>query len=266
MIYSKRRTGIVKYLFLFIAGGVLSSCVTNKKTQYLQSVDENNVPEYEVVEQASYQIQAGDELYIQVSPFDPEMKEMFSLDKGRTSFSDAEAMLHLQSYTVYQDGNIDYPLIGRIPLAGLTAREARDRMDSLLIGSFFNEAEVTVKLVNNYVSVVGDVKKPGKYSIYKDNLNIFQALAMAGDVSTFGDRSTVRIIRHKPDKTFVKTFDLRSEEILGSEYYYIQPNDVIYVSRIKGQFFGMDSFTDFVSLVSGSLSILALSVTLWASN
>ncbi len=261
------RTGIFKYLFLFVIGSLLASCVTNRKTQYLQEVDNERIPGYSKVELEYYKIQPGDELYIQLTPFDPEVREVFNMDQSRTTTSgDIEAILNLQSYPVYQDGNIDFPIIGKVQMAGLTVRDARSKMDSLLIGKLFSDGEVKVKLINNYVSLVGDVKKPGKYIIYKENLNIFQALALGGDIATFGDRSEVRIVRHTPDQILVKTFDLRSEEILSSEFYFIQPNDVIYVRRIKGQFFGMDSFTDFVSLVSGSLSVLALSLTIMASN
>ncbi len=174
-----------------------------------------------------------------------------------------EAILNLQSYPVFKDGTIDYPSVGTVHVAGLNIREAWQLMDSLLVGPIFNEGKVTVKLINNYVSLVGDVKRPGKYIIYKENMNIFQALALGGDISTFGDRATVRIVRHAPNQTYVKTFDLRSDEILNSEFYFIQPNDVIYVSKIRGQFFGMDSFADFVSLISGSLSILVISLSLW---
>lgn len=264
MIY-KKESKILEMSLMFLTFLILgTSCVTNKKIQYLQEADGEDVPVYEVADQQYYIIQPGDELYIDVVPFDPELRETFSLDKGGSSSGgDMEALLNLQSYPVYKDGTVDYPMIGRVYLAGLTTREARARMDSLLVGPLFNEAKVTVKLINNYVSLVGDIKRPGRYIIYKENLNIFQALALGGDISTFGDRATVRIVRHKSSKTYVQTFDLRSDEILDSEFYFVQPNDVIYVSKIKGQFFGMDSFTDFVSLISGSLSILVVSLSLW---
>lgn len=263
MIQRKKHSNLAQIQLMLLVSIFLSSCVTNKKIEYLQMADGDKVQQYEMAGHDYYRIQAGDELYIDVNPFDPELKETFSIENARVSFSEAEAMLNLQSFTVYSDGCIDFPMLGKIEMSGLTTREARSKMESLLIGTFFNEAKITVKLVNNYVSVIGDVKRPGKFVIYKEDLNIFQALAMAGDVSTFGDRANVRIVRHTPQKTYIENFDLRSQDIITSKYYYVQPNDVIYVSRIKGQFFGMDSFTDFVSLVSGSLSILALSFSLW---
>lgn len=261
----KKEIKLSEYSLIFLTILLFTtSCVTNRKIQYLQEADSIHVPAYSVVERPYYEIQAGDELYINVVPFDPELRETFTMDdpNARTN-GDMEASLNLQSYPVFKDGSIDYPTIGKVQMAGLNIREAWQRMDSLLVGPVFPAAKVTVKLINNYVSLVGDVKRPGKYIIYKENLNIFQALALGGDISTFGDRTSVRIVRHTPTQTYIKTFDLRSDEIMNSEYYYIQPNDVIYVSKIKGQFFGMDSFADFVSLISGSLSILVISLTLW---
>jgi polysaccharide biosynthesis/export protein len=108
--------------------------------------------------------------------------------------------------------------------------------------SYVADAVVTVKMVNNYISIIGEVQRPGKYPIYKDQLNIFQAIAMAGDLGTFSDRQKIQLIRQTPDGNIVKEFSLKERSIIGSQFFYVMPNDVLYAPPIKGRFFQLSSF------------------------
>ena len=112
---------------------------------------------------------------------------------------------------------------------------------------------VEVNIVSRRFSVISD-RGSGTFSIPKEKVTIYEALAMAGDIGDFGDRSKVRIVREKEGVTEVKTFDVRSDDIIHSEFYYIEPNDVIYIQRIKGQSFGINSVTTSISVVATSLA------------
>jgi polysaccharide export outer membrane protein len=128
----------------------------------------------------------------------------------------------------------------------------------IALKSYIADAVVTVKMVNNYVSIIGEVQRPGKYPIYKDRLNIFQALAMAGDIGNYGNRQKIQLIRQTPDGNMVKEFSLKDRSIIGSQFFYVMPNDVIYAPPMKGRFFRMDSFP--YSII---LSTITTFVLLW---
>jgi polysaccharide export outer membrane protein len=113
-------------------------------------------------------------------------------------------------------------------------------------------------MINNYVSIIGEVQNPGKYPIYKNRLNIFQALAMAGDLDRYSNRQKIQIIRQTPDGNTVKEFSLKDRSIIGSQFFYVMPNDVIYAPPMKGRFFQMESFPYTVIL-----STITTFVLLW---
>jgi polysaccharide export outer membrane protein len=161
------------------------------------------------------------------------------------------------SYTVDDDGAIELPYAGRFMVAGKTLKMVKTELD-IALKSYIADAVVTVKMVNNYVSIIGEVQRPGKYPIYKDRLNIFQALAMAGDIGNYGNRQKIQLIRQTPDGNTVKEFSLKDRSIIGSQFFYVMPNDVIYAPPMKGRFFQMNAFP-----YSVILSTITTFVLLW---
>jgi polysaccharide export outer membrane protein len=164
----------------------------------------------------------------------------------------------LYTYLVQEDGCIDFPMVGRVPVRGMTTREVKRVLEdelSSFIKSYgdYQMMSVEVKIVRRSFSVISD-RGSGTFNIQKEKVTIFEALAMAGDIGDFGDRSKVRIVREKEGLTLVKEFDVRSEDIINSEFYYIEPNDVIYIQRIKGQSFGINSVTTTISVVATTLA------------
>ena len=252
----RKETGLKISLFL-ITVFIASSCVTRKQVSYLQTPDKN-IPTYEQYSPENYKVQPGDELYINVEPLVEEERGFLNSSRQISGGSMVGRTLSLLSYLVYDDGTIDFPYVGTIQVADLTTRQIRAELDSILGEYLLEEAKVTVKLVNRYISIIGDVRSPGRFEVYEEQINIYQAIAMAGDLTTFGDRAKVKIIRKVGDETVIKEFDLRTEEVIGSENYYIVPNDVIYVEKIKGQFFRFDNFGNLFSTVTSSLSFLIL--------
>jgi polysaccharide export outer membrane protein len=220
---------------------LLSSCVTTRKLTYLQYTGEQSklvktdIP-------MEYTVLPYDNLFIRVITPDPQWSAMFNTMPVATSaVSVTEQSADLLSYPVDGQGFIELPYAGKIKVAGKTLSTITSEVEKALKG-YVADAAVTVKMVNNYVNVIGEVQRPGRYPVYKERLNIFQALAMAGDLNEFSNRQKIQLIRQTNEGTMVKEFTLTDRSILTSEFFYVMPNDVIYAPPMKGKFFHMNEF------------------------
>ncbi len=227
-------------IILVLGAMLLNSCVTSKNITYLQEYKDS---EYsgDYTPPHDYLIQPNDNLFISISTPDPRLSAIFNMGGDAGIMTANEASAQLMSYPVQLDGSIELPYIGTVIVAGKTIPQAKVIVESVLV-DYVTDAAITVKLINNIVTVLGEVRIPGMYPIYKDRLNIFQALALAGDIDDYGDRYSISIVRQTLDGTIVKKFDITDRNIIDSEFYYILPNDVIYVKPIKGKFFGMTNY------------------------
>jgi len=242
---------ILSWFYIILIGCfIMNSCVTSRKTTYLQEHNSSDIPE-ESFTPENYRIQPNDNLYIYVSTPDPSISAIFNAIPTGGIMRMEEGTANLLSYPVHLDGTIDLPYIGSVGVAGKTLSETKYALEEELI-DYVKDASVTVKLVNNYVSILGEVNAPGMYPIYKERLNIFQALAMAGDMAEISNRSQVSIVRQTPNGSQIKEFDLTDKNIVDSEFYYVMPNDVIYAKPIKGSLFRRNQPT--VTLISTTIS------------
>lgn len=255
-----------KGLLLLLLPLVLFSCVTSKRVNLLQEPGKNGIPHYaDTLSYEDYELRIGDRLYVYVYSVDERIDKMFNASGGgvsssqmRQSMGGAGGSYDLYTYLVQDDGTIDFPMVGHIPIRGMTTREVKRYLEKEL-SSFikgygdYQMMSVEVNIVRRSFSVISD-RGSGTFNIQKEKVTIFEALAMAGDIGDFGDRSKVRIVREKEGSTFVKEFDVRSKDIINSEFYYIEPNDVIYIQRIKGQSFGVNSVTTTISVVATTLA------------
>ncbi len=234
---------------------VFSSCVTTRKLTYLQNQSSGNDTIRTVTPEA-YTVMPFDNLFIRVMTPDPKLADMFNtIPATVTGLSMTEQSADMISYVVDGDGYIRLPYAGRIMVAGKTLDAVTDDVQNVL-KAYIADAAVTVKLVNNYVSLIGEFKSPGKYAIYKERMNIFQALAMAGDLDDFSDRQKIQIIRQIPDGNLIKEFTLSDRSIMASEFYYVMPNDIIYAKPMKGRLFHMNEFP--YTVVIGALTTFVL--------
>lgn len=252
------KTDLIK-LFVLLTASVLVSCVTNKKLTYLQY---DGIPPDTViaVTPAVYKILPYDNLLIRVITPDPKWSEMFNtMPTTNFSISVTEQSADLVSYLVDGTGTILLPYAGRIFVAGKTLSVVTTDVENALKG-YIADAAVSVKMINNYVSLLGEVKKPGRYPIYKDRLNIFQALAMGGDLSDYSNRQMVQVIRQTIRGNIIKEFSLSDRSIMSSEFFYVMPNDVIYAKPMKGKFFQMNAFPYSVILTTITTFVLILNV------
>ncbi|MCK5136220.1 MAG: polysaccharide biosynthesis/export family protein [Bacteroidales bacterium] len=255
---TSRRSNSKLIYYLFILA-LVSSCVSSKKTTYLQYYDSEEFSKPDSAD-LIYRIQSSDNLFIRVSTPDPRWSEMFNtIPVASATMSIGPQAVDLLSYPVQQDGTVDIPYLGPVEVAGHTLPEVKVILQEIL-DDYVSDAAITVKLVNNYVSILGEVRQPGRYPIYKEQLNVFQALAMAGDMGDFSNRYKVQIIRNTSDGSIVKEFDLTDIKIVDSEFFYILPNDVIYAQPFKGKFFQMSTFPYVLILSTVTTAILLYNV------
>jgi polysaccharide export outer membrane protein len=231
----------------------------------LQEPGQHGIPAYaDTITYEDYQVRVGDRLYVYVYSIDERVSKMFNPSGTGINSSQIRqsssvgGSYDLYTYLVLEDGTIDYPMVGHLPVRGMTTREIKHALEAELstyVSGYgdYQMLSVEVNIVRRSFSVISD-KGSGTFTIPKEKVTIYEALAMAGDIGDFGDRSKVRIVREVEGETFVKVFDVRSKDIINSEYYYIEPNDVIYIQRIKGQSFGVNSVTTSISVAATTLA------------
>jgi len=231
----KMRYPIILISFFIVL--ILNSCISKKKLTYLQYSDK--YPDYDMsqgyagtsVTPAAYKIMPYDNLFIRVLTPDPQWSALFNADIGSGGITEESASL--SGYPVGVDGNIEIPYVGKVEVVGKTMAEIKTELD-LIFRNYVADAAITVRLVNNYVTLLGEVNAPGRYNLTKDRINIFEALSMAGDLSDYSNRQRIQLIRPSSYGPVIKEFSLTDRRILSSEFYYVMPNDIIYAKPMKG--------------------------------
>ncbi|MCQ2334813.1 MAG: polysaccharide biosynthesis/export family protein [Paludibacteraceae bacterium] len=231
---------------------VLTGCYSHKQIGFMQDLP--NLPHYDTVSYHPYRLAVNDEIIYRLITMDETISKAMSQGGIVAGSND------VTSYRIYSDGMVDLPFLKPIRLLGLTLAEAQDTLQ-YHFREIIPDADVKLSLYNKTFTVLGDIGA-GTYEIYKDKLTIFQALAMTGDVSTQGDRQHVRIIRPRGNaEPEILEFDLRTNTIIDSKYYWVYPNDVIYVSRASGSFYRVPNYSAFIGLVTSSVSLLVSVLT-----
>lgn len=229
---------------------LLTSCVTSRQVNYMQDIKGMEVS-LDSLSNSEYVVQVGDVLSLTVLSPDETANKLFPINQaGRNS--------GLYSYNVYEDGCIDLPFVGSLEVRGRQLREVRDSIEQRLL-SLFSPVSVNVNVVNKTFSVIGE-SGAGRYTMPREKITIFQALALAGDLSTYADRKNLKLIRQDElGETKVYSIDVRDKDIVNSPYYYVCPNDVIYVPYLVQKTFGITHFT---AVLSTTLSTISLVTTL----
>lgn len=251
-----------KLTILVLLLAFISSCVPKKRLTYLQENKETSV-EYKL-HRSAYKVQPNDILSITVRSFDLETSQMFNIanQTGMVQLQAGDILFYLQGYSIDLKGNIQMPILGELAVADKTIEEIQAQVETELKKYFTEEAlNVSVQLAGIRYSIVGEVNRPGKYVIYQNQVNIFEALAHGGDISIVGDRKQVMIVRQQPGGD-VNTFylDLTDANVLNNPGYFIQPNDVINVQPLVQKSYGIGT-TGFQTF-SQILSVLASTITL----
>lgn len=245
---------LLNILYLSLMLG-FSSCITSKKINYMQTPG-FNIPAYtDSLSYQDYRLRIGDRLYVRVYSTDDKTNALFngSMQNNQQMMGNMSGGISdLYTYLIEEDGSISFPMIDRVHMTGKTLREAVDALETA-IKPLFTFSSVEMRIMNRNFSVIGG-SRSGFYSMTREKMNIFEALAMAGDVGTYGDRSKLRILRETDNGVVIKQFDARSADIVQSEFFYIEPNDVIYIQNVNEQFFSITNLPSLFSTVISSFS------------
>ena len=249
---------------LTIISFLLASCVTSRKVNYMQEPD-RYIPSYaDTLSFEEYKLRIGDRLYVYVYSLDEGIQRMYNAGgsnggqmRQQMGQGGMNGTYELYTYLIEDDGCIEFPTIGKQYVKDLTTREVKRKLEeelSTLLREIpgFSTVSVEVNIVNRSFSIIG--AQSGRYMITKEKMTIFEALAMAGDLSEFNSRKEIKLVREKEGKTTIKTFDARSKDIVNSEYYYIEPNDIIYIRQIPGYSFGINHVSTVIGVTAATIS------------
>ena len=242
---------------LLISGLLVSSCISQNKVKLMQeSVAKQASTDFANSKSTTYRLQAGDHLYIEVYSVDPKTSKFF-----QTDFPDLmnPTYLYLKSYSVDEFGYINFSFVDKMYVKGLTVPEVKEQIQKTL-NEYFKESTVVVKLVNFEVSVIGEVNEPGSFTIYRDQINLFQAIGLAGGFKEFGNPKRVKLVRQTQNGSTTVELDLSKDKILESPYFYMQPNDVVYVEPLNAKSWAYMRFPYETILVLISTALVGYSI------
>jgi len=265
------RYSIYLVLLYIVVWGGTTSCVSPKSIVYFQG-DSARYSSQAISQTYVPTIQSNDLLSVIVGSLNAEANEMFNTANtamtASTNYSATSAGARLQplGYLVNSDGLIEIPMIGKVKVKGLTTSAAADTIHARLL-NYLKEPSVVVRNLNFKVSVLGEVKLPSVYVIPDEKITLPEVLSMAGDLTIYGNRSNVMIIREENGKREYARIDMTARDIFNSPYYYLHKNDVIYVEPVKSKMLDTDSRVRTVPLIAtivggiSTLGILIINIT-----
>ncbi len=224
----KTMTKNTKYLLILASALFFMGCVSNKKMIYFQESDQIQVNQTLVNFEPA--IQPGDLITINVSANDPLSAQTFNLYET-TSVTAVPVLL---PYLVNSEGTINFPVLGKLKVAGFTTQQIGDQVTDAL-AAYLITPIVNVRLTNFKITVMGEVKTPGTYTIPNERITLVEALGLAGDLTIQAKRKSILLIREQNGKRDFVTIDLTNKEVFNSPYYYLAQNDVIYVEPNKAK-------------------------------
>lgn len=212
---------------------LLTSCAEKRNLVYFSDVQQNDAFQMAITNSHEPKIQPGDILAITISTLDPTSNAMFNTGtniQGTNINSSSAGTTNLgkEGYLVGTDGTINFPVVGKIELSGLTLTQAHNRMTEELV-KYVKEPIVNLRYLNFKVTVIGEVNRPSTFAVDNDKVNVLEALGLAGDMTAYGKRENVLVIRETDGKRHMARLDLNSSASFNSPYFYLQQNDIVYV-------------------------------------
>jgi polysaccharide export outer membrane protein len=251
---------ILKSIFFFIIAASMTSCVQYEELLYFRKDIKKPRPPFpsETIQNlTALRIQKNDVLSITVHSFDPIQSAPFNL-----MLPGGGGVSPFISYIVDENGEIDFPVLGKLGLKDLTATEAKSKLVELL-KVYLKNPVVNIRFVNFRVSVLGEVNGPGTFIISNDRITVLEALGMAGDLTPYSNRSNILVVREQNGIRQFGELDIQSSEIFNSEYYYLKQGDIVYIEPTKDKEASIrDQFTEYLPWVTSSLSAITTIIAL----
>ncbi len=251
----KKFIAIIVLVFSVLA----TSCIPHKDSLYLQDKGtKKNVSQTILEKQKPYRVQINDILNIRVKSLDQEGVQIFNPSGDKNLNATGAERAYFDGFTVDLHGEIRIPTLGKISVLGYTTEEIEQLLENKLLEEQFKEAAnifVTVKLSGLRFTANGEVGSPGTVTLFQERVNIFEAIANVGEIPITGDKKDVIIIRQYPQGQKIHHLDLTDINVMDSPFYYIQPNDIIYVKPLKQKSWGtgttgVQSLTTIISVLS----------------
>jgi len=243
-----QKAGVIIIMMLAI------SCVPVEKVSYFNDIDEIDEPT--VNPRTQKVIMPFDRLYIKVISIDMPTNLIFnSTEEMRTGgYGTSSGLL---GYLVDEKGNVNFPFVGNINVLSLTTAQASEKIQKAL-SDYVSNTSVTVKFVDNQITVMGEVNRQGVYPFIQDKLNIYEAISLGGGITRYGNRMSVIVIRHIDGKIMHYRLNLSDSKIASKDYYYILPNDVVVVEPRKdiSTSYQNITYTTILASISTALAIL----------
>lgn len=253
----------MKKSILLLFSFVLLSCATRKEVVYYQDIDSREFVSIESIN-THPKIQINDILKISTSALNPESVIPYNFNTGEGSSVQANQveLLKLTGYLVNSEGEINFPQLGKIKVEGKTTQDIQDILEEKL-SKFIKSPTVNVRIINYKFTVQGEVRQPGTYEIIEENMTLPQALGLAGDLTINGRRDNIMIYRQEGGQREVKRIDLTQSDWMNSDYFFIKPNDIIYVEpnnpKVKSAGFvgNVGTLLSVVSIIFSAVVLLA---------
>ncbi|MCX6256791.1 MAG: polysaccharide biosynthesis/export family protein [Bacteroidia bacterium] len=251
-----------RLLILVLLLSIFTSCRQNKELIYLQGIDP--ITKGNQLKEKIYKIRENDILSVQILSMSKDIMEVFNgviTQSVQNNYNDAS--LYFQGYSVNDSGFVKLPIIGNVSVKDLTVKEAENLIQKKA-DEFIKDATVMVRLADFKITVLGEVKMPGTYYIYNNQENIFELLGKAGDITDYGNRKNVMIVRQTKDGTATFRIDLTDKNSVISDSYYLLPNDIVYVEPRKNKSIKLitSDYSLIITTLVSTLTSLVLIVSL----
>lgn len=248
---------------------LLVSCSNSKQLPYFQDLSNTaNVQKVPLAPFDPIRLQANDQLQITISSTSPEASQFFNLMTvspssaavAGTTTASAPSQNFANVYAIATNGNVTLPVLGEVVAAGLTTEGLRLKIDGLLT-DYLKDAVVSVRLINFKVTVIGDVMRPVVVPVQGEGINVLEALGAAGDMTVFGKRSNVKVMRKVGAEMEVVHLNLNSSKAIQSPYFQLRQNDVVYVEPNKNKGILGEGWVLWVPVITSILSLVLVAVT-----
>jgi polysaccharide biosynthesis/export protein len=251
--------------FIIIAGAILLlfSCTSQKKLTYLNNLEETDSTQFYPLNRPDYRIQKQDILYVNITTANTEINEILNQGSGRTSnMFREESSSYIYGYTVSDSGTISLPLIGDVYVYNQTMEEVRINVKKKAL-EYLKDPFINIRLLTFKYTVIGEVKAPGSYTNFNNQLTVLEAIGRAGDITDYGDRKKVLVLRPTKEGTYTYRINLQDKNLLQSEGYFLLPNDIVVVEPVNTKIFQLNIpvitlvFTTTISTISTLILLIS---------
>lgn len=277
-MYKYKKTKSAEYIFIFAANfimlkvfyfviitSILGSCIPVKELKYLQKTGELEMDSlgYIVEQETEYHIQRDDVLVMNVTSRDPAIAQFFGVENTSLINAVNEGLFYISGLSVDDEGYIEIPSLGKFLVLGKTIDEVTEMVQSSVYSIYQKDAVfVRMKLTGINYTILGEVNIPGQFIVYRNRLDIIEAIARSGDLNVFAERGSVRLLRKYPEGRKIFELDLTQDKIMNSEFFYLQPNDIILVNPKKQKTIGTG--TNFIGTVGALAGTLGSMVAIYS--